>query len=144
MSEDLTQANVSKSFRGRIRGSAARRYPDYIYRVAEKPGWRRSPWLEQRIYPDREFPQRLPKPQLPYLQTVELADYLIEVGKMDVTGTQTIEVFLTPNPLASATAPQLVFRVHCSACERMEESALLDWVLGETFKRMLREEGGQQ
>jgi hypothetical protein len=141
MSEELTQANVSKSFRGRIRGSEARRHPDYIYRVAEEPSWTKSPWLEDRIiYPEG----RLPRPELPYLKTVELADYLIQVGKMDATGTQTIEVFLTPNPLASATAPQLVFRVHCSACERMEESALLDWVLGETFKRMLREEGGQQ
>jgi hypothetical protein len=125
------EKNVSKSFRGRIHGAAAKKHPSYIYRVAEKPGWSKSPWLEDRIiYPERRFP----RPELSYLKTVELADYLIEVGKMDATGTQTIEVFLTPNPLASATAPQLVFRVHCSDCERMEERAFLDWVLGQSFR----------
>ena len=141
MSGGLNQAHVSKRFIGHIHGSAAKRYPNYIYRVPEEPSWSKSPWLEDRIiYPEG----RLPRPELPYLQTVELADYLIEVGKMDVTGTQTVEVFLTPNQFTLAVAPRLVFRVHCSACERMEESALLDWVLGETFKRMLREEGGAQ
>jgi hypothetical protein len=135
MSEELTQANVSKRFIGHIHGGAAKRYPNYIYCVPEEPGWSRSPWLEDRIiYPER----RLPRPELAYLKTVELADYLIEVGKMDIQGTQTVEVFLTPNQFTLAVAPRLVFRVfmHVLIFEQMEEGAFLDWVLGKSFKTM--------
>jgi hypothetical protein len=57
---------------------------------------------------------------------------------MDIQGTQTVEVFLTPNQFTLAVAPRLVFRVfmHVLIFEQMEEGAFLDWVLGKSFKTM--------
>lgn len=65
---------------GSVRGEAARKYPGFTYRL---PIMRRIDiWSvdPNRLHPTQEYPRSVNKPDQPYTQTIDVADYEIIVG----------------------------------------------------------------
>lgn len=124
---------MKKSFFGSVEGDKARKYPDYKYRVLERPYLtvtaRQTIWGEELAYPFREHPRRNPTiaSSVPVFPHHERVDFVVEIRE------EVVEVFLLPGDYTAAQKRKLIFK--CSAkTEKMPKiDELFNWAVTTAF-----------
>lgn len=93
---------------GTVRDAAARKYAGFTYRkpiTATVDIWQLDP---ERLHQAHEYPRSVNPPSEPNLPSVELADYVVEIGAPDSGGLSPLQLWMKPNKHTAARVPLLV------------------------------------